>query len=856
MPTPSYVRYYTFAWVDASQTTFDPSTMDVEDEEIVGLKITHEEGQIPTLDITVRNPRIGLLAPGRKTWAWLGRRDSTGHLRGRFFGNLTAVPTNIFAEKVQLKFHARAIDFISLKQDAAEALKIAPYYDPIWLDDAHRDDPDSILEGWSALWHVDRTTLAVTASDVLQGEDGTVVFTEDDAVYSSVEMKPGQAPLTNLRVEASVAWTQRTSGYITVPDVSIASYTGDSFLNDWPKAGASLGGGYKVESSFVHDVYNVDLTPTYTFESHWDNKDPNPGQCSNESASTKSSGPALLSPNALSCVLTGHFQTGLCDPFADPPQNIPMQLSVTGIVVPLWNLTCSMTLRYDASRQYSEVLAFDMVANVQNVVNSPTVDQNTELMTIASVDIGKPLINVRNWTDFRSRAVGQTQVIWPNNPTKPGGLAYQICVTEGIAGATEPRFPDLPGILTSDGTVVWASLGQSGLSEYPKWAAGVPTPVGQIVLLQDRTFNSASGDFEYIPGATTYLLCLSPGTTDATYSDFTFTPPIVSNDEGPQAVRIISVDNPPTFSQSVGTQFTDGTVRWINLGKTPANLSIPIGGAPDDVRARNFFPTARGKVAIEYLLCKGRARLRYRSRAIDVSWTSSWEMVDQLSCRMNATLYDPRFPGGAVTGKVTSYTLEFENGKERGTVTIGVPVGYGFSTAAITGTPTYAQPGYAQLGWQKYDGRMDVAGSNDIAYSMPNNVPFDDGLQFPLRWQDISDGGKQSGTLADQKAAIEESFRVAQLLQYIQSWGGASYQTGNSVDTISGLSPTQAWHLEQEQMSLAQLNTPAVMRANGISYTMLLKPCAGNGPFEGAYFIETSTLEVPQGINLAAPSSP
>jgi hypothetical protein len=57
-------------------------------------------------------------------------------------------------------------------------------------------------------------------------------------------------------------------------------------------------------------------------------------------------------------------------------------------------------------------------------------------------------------------------------------------------------------------------------------------------------------------------------------------------------------------------------------------------------------------------------------------------------------------------------------------------------------------------------------------------------------------------------------------------------------------------------MSLAQLNTPAVMRANGISYSMLLKPCAGNGPFEGAYFIETSTLEVPQGINLAAPSSP
>jgi hypothetical protein len=511
--------------------------------------------------------------------------------------------------------------------------------------------------------------------------------------------------------------------------VSIASYTGDSFLNDWPKAGASLGGGYKVEQSFVNDVYNVGLTPTYTFESHWDNKDPNPGQCSNESASSKSSGPALLSPDPLTCVLTGHFQTGICDPFADPPQNIPMQLAVTGVVIPQWNLTCDMTLRYDANRQYSEVLAFDMVANVQNVINSPTVDQNTELMTIASVDVGKPLINVRNWSDFRGRAVGLTQVIWPNNPTKPGGLAYQICITAGTAGATEPVFPDLPGLLTGDGTVVWASLGKNGLSDFPQWAAGVPTPVGQIVLLQDRTFNPAAGDFEFIPGATTYLLCLRSGTTNGNYIDYTFTPPVVSNDEGPQAVRIISIDQPPTFSQAVGQRITDGSVGWINLGKTPANLSIPIGGTPDDVRARNFFPSHPD--AIEYLLCKARARLRYRSRAVDVSWTSSFEMVSQLSCRMNATLFDPRFPGGAVTGKVTSYTLEFENGKERGTVTIGVSVGYGSSVAPITGTPTYAQPGYAQLGWQKYDGRMDVAGSNDIAYSLPNNVPFDDGLQFP-----------------------------------------------------------------------------------------------------------------------------
>jgi hypothetical protein len=207
------------------------------------------------------------------------------------------------------------------------------------------------------------------------------------------------------------------------------------------------------------------------------------------------------------------------------------------------------------------------------------------------------------------------------------------------------------------------------------------------------------------------------GTTNADYVEYTFTPPVVTNDEGPQAVKKINIDQPPTFSQAVGQQITDGTVRWINLGKTPALLSIPIGGTPDDVRARCFFPTARGKIAIEYLLCKARARLRYRSRAVNVSWTAPFELVEQLSGRMNATLYDPRFPGGAVTGKVSSYSLSMEDGKERGEVTIGCAVGYGFSVTPITGTPEYALPGYAQLGWQKYDGRMDVAGSNDVLYS-------------------------------------------------------------------------------------------------------------------------------------------
>jgi len=55
----------------------------------------------------------------------------------------------------------------------------------------------------------------ITHSDILTGEDGTLVFTEADALYDSVSLTLGQPPLTNIRVEATTNWTQRSSGFIT-----------------------------------------------------------------------------------------------------------------------------------------------------------------------------------------------------------------------------------------------------------------------------------------------------------------------------------------------------------------------------------------------------------------------------------------------------------------------------------------------------------------------------------------------------------------------------------------------------------------------------------------------------------------
>lgn len=848
---------FTFAYVDPG-TAWDATALDRFDEHIYSFKIDHEEGQIPTLELTIKNPRIGLLNPSRKTWAWLGYRHPIDGLIPLFHGVLVGIPSGLFKELITLQFIARSHTYIADKQAVAETMKVRPYYDPLWLDDSKRDDPDSILEGWSALWHIDRITNAITASDVLTGEDGTVTFDGDHAFYDSVGVEIGQPPLVNIRVEASARWTQRASGYITdIPTLNVASYTGDTFMSDWPKPGSSLGGGYRVETSFVHDIFHVNQTPDTTYSSSWQATD-NPGQCGTESSSSSSSGPALLSPKYLSTVLTEYFKTGLCFPDSDPPQNTPAETKVTGMIVPCWYLSCDMTLRYDMSRDFAEDLQFDMIANVQGILASPQVDQDTELLKLESIDLGQPLPNILAWTDFASKPVGVAQIIWPNNPTTPGGLAYQICITPGTAGATEPVFSDIPGITTTDGSVVWASLGDGGISTSTGWQAGEGVPVGQIMLLQNQTFNPAIGEMEDTPGQSSYYICIQQGITNGVYRTFTYVPPVFTNDEATPEPITISLLDPPTFSTVVGQIVTDGTVKWMVLGPNPAALAIPIGGTPDTVTARSFFPTARGRQSIEYLICRARARLRYRSRAVQVSWQAKFDDCVYLSCRKNATLEDPRFPGQAATGKIIAYSLTADGskGELRGNVTAGVAVGFGNSVPAITGTPEYALPGYAQIGWQIYDGAMVVPGSNDISYSLPKYLPYDDGLQFPLTWKQISDGGVFSGSIAKQETAITASFKVALQLQFLQAWAGMTIAVGNTNASQSGLTPAEAWKLEQEQLALASSNTPYVMEANPVSWTALLKPCANNGPFTGVYVINVTPLEVPQGINLAADSAP
>lgn len=221
-----------------------------EDETVFAFDIAHQEGQIPTLSIDIKNPHIGLLAPGRSQWAWLSYQSSLGTFP-LFYGRLVALPSNLLGEVVTLQFTARPNNYLTQKQIIANELMVEPYYDPIWISSDKLGDPDTVLESYAMMWHVDRTTHLVSISEITFGEDGTEEFNPEDAFYDSVSISFAQAPQTQVVFEGTVQWTQTGTGVISLPDVSIVAWNGEQIINDWPKPADQLRSGWSIESAAI-----------------------------------------------------------------------------------------------------------------------------------------------------------------------------------------------------------------------------------------------------------------------------------------------------------------------------------------------------------------------------------------------------------------------------------------------------------------------------------------------------------------------------------------------------------------------------------------------------------------------------
>lgn len=238
-----------FAWVPNTATTFSASYKR-HDEDVLSFQISHEEGDFASLRVDVRNPKAGLLALTRKKWCWLS--DDSGPL---FFGRVVGLPQEISAEVISMTFVAKPKDYQAAKDALADTMKQTRFFDPLFIDEGRRQEADTVLEARPAVWCIDRVTHALTASNIIDGEDGTIDFTSG-AFYDSLACTYTGAPQRKVIVEAQVGWTQYGFGSFNVGFDNISTYTGDGLLADWPKAGSDIGAGWKVKESFARDTYS------------------------------------------------------------------------------------------------------------------------------------------------------------------------------------------------------------------------------------------------------------------------------------------------------------------------------------------------------------------------------------------------------------------------------------------------------------------------------------------------------------------------------------------------------------------------------------------------------------------------
>lgn len=259
------VNFY-FAWVDATEVDFDPMTMAREDEDVFSFTLSGTEGDFASLEAVIKNPRVGFLAPGRKVWAWLSKSVDDAEAEPMFFGRLLGIPTNVFDTLVTINLTARPSDFAEQKAELAESLKVAPYWDDIFIKPESWDDPDVVLEGYTKMWHIDPVSHVVSVSDILVPEDGVIEFAENAFFYDSMSITLNEVPLRSIQIDAAIPWTQSGQGVLDVSYLlsyvftignesrAISSFTFKGLLSSWPQAGARMGSGWVVRNGSLVDV--------------------------------------------------------------------------------------------------------------------------------------------------------------------------------------------------------------------------------------------------------------------------------------------------------------------------------------------------------------------------------------------------------------------------------------------------------------------------------------------------------------------------------------------------------------------------------------------------------------------------
>lgn len=571
-----------FAWVDSTATSFD-AAYKREDEDIVRIRLSEDEGIAATLEIEVKIPADGLLSAGRKQWAWLSYDDGVT-TTPLFFGRLVTIAAEESGLSTILRLQAKPADMQAAKESVAATMRSGIYFDPVWMAPDARADPDSVHLARPNHWHVDAVTHVVTSVPIDNGPDGAVDLA-DDFVYSSLSIELGDAPLQKISCELSVWWTQAAAGEIDITDELcaafnetgpkntyhglISSYTGAGLMADWPKDGDRIGG--------VWEYADCDIT--------------------------RYDGWRLP---------------------ADYTQVVMSNADIASF--PIWKMAPTLAVRYDIQRPRAETVTFDIEADTQSVFIEPG-DAAEETLSLSSRDIeqpidannGIPIGDVRRRSYFltdRGRRSIENAIAMCRAELIERARCVDVSVEVSLAnflnlslrknarvaddriqgGEATGKIKSLwlevdgdrksvnagltIGCMVGEGNTVSASAGTGSYAENDVFEDGVQVMVGAVVM---------------------------PVSGEITYDDYTDTPIV---DDGlnlldfgaDDAIVDLYVINGPLAQYRVilGYETTDGTVTWVSASETadPApNYLQQVVDALDQVYTQvdlTLLPIAKG----------------------------------------------------------------------------------------------------------------------------------------------------------------------------------------------------------------------------------------------------------------------
>ena len=398
-----------FAWIDSSETTFTSAHMRW-DEQVFSFKLSQDEGDPAQLTAVVRRPQnasggtIGLLGPGRAIWCWFA--FDCGPDLIRFRGRLVGIPTSIFEDLVTLEFVAKPIDVVTQKAALADSLRVLPFYDEVVIDPARRNDPDLVLEGYTAIWHYDRETHVITISDEITGEDGTVSFDgsspDANVLYDGLGLTLTSGPLSRVDVNAEYTWTQTGQGIVNLTGWIVGHWPGSSMgvissytltAADWPKVGSSLGSGWTVaDGTYAYDLY--DWTVKTTTESN-SLTIVSPDGSTNKSTITATNsyvGPYAGNHAQFPAIVTRDEWNATYGVDGDGllyPSSVTRNFEAVGAVIPQQQIRATLWAAFKAQRPCTERVSFSLFANVQHILTDPADGEALQVPDIRSVNLSE-----------------------------------------------------------------------------------------------------------------------------------------------------------------------------------------------------------------------------------------------------------------------------------------------------------------------------------------------------------------------------------------------------------------------------------------------------------------------------------